>query len=45
MGLAATDFVMAIEQVSYLDNCRVFEYSVSHHLPDVFDFQTVMFNQ
>lgn len=45
MGLAATDFVMAVEQVSYLDNCRVFEYSVSHHLPDVFDFQTVMFNQ
>ncbi|WP_057489964.1 GntR family transcriptional regulator [Streptococcus orisasini] len=45
MNLAETDFLMEIEQVGSLDNCRVFEYSISHHLPDVFDFETVMFNQ
>lgn len=45
MGLEPTDFLMEIEQVGCLDNCRVFEYSISHHLPEVFDFETVMFNQ
>ncbi|MET3559000.1 DNA-binding GntR family transcriptional regulator [Streptococcus rupicaprae] len=45
MGLSPTDFLMEIEQVGCLDNCRVFEYSISHHLPEVFDFETVMFNQ
>lgn len=45
MGLSPTDFLMEVEQVGCLDNCRVFEYSISHHLPEVFDFQTVMFNQ
>lgn len=44
MELKETDFLMAIEQVGCLDDCRVFEYSVSHHLPDVFPFETVMFN-
>lgn len=45
MQLADTDFLMEVSQVSSLDNCRVFEYSVSHHLPDVFNFETLMFNQ
>ncbi|MGT2911441.1 GntR family transcriptional regulator [Streptococcus cameli] len=44
MSLKPTDFLMEIEQVGCLDNCRVFEYSVSHHLPEVFDFETVMFH-
>lgn len=44
MGLTEQDFLMEIEQVGCLDNCRVFEYSISHHLPEVFDFQTVVFN-
>lgn len=44
MGLTEQDFLMEIEQVGSLDNCKVFEYSISRHLPDVFDFETVMFN-
>lgn len=45
MQLSETDFLMEVSQVSSLDDCRVFEYSISHHLPDVFDFETIMFNQ
>lgn len=44
MELLESDFLMSIEQVSCLDDCRVFEYSISHHLPDTFHFETVMFN-
>lgn len=44
MDLTEQDFLMEIEQVGSLDNCKVFEYSISRHLPDVFDFETVMFN-
>lgn len=44
MALTPQDFLMEVEQVGALDNCKVFEYSKSHHLPDVFDFETVMFN-
>lgn len=44
MGLTEKDFMMEIEQIGCLDNCHVFEYSISHHLPEVFDFQTVVFN-
>lgn len=44
LGVSDTDFLMSIEQVRCLDDCRVFENSVSHHLPEVFHFETVMFN-
>lgn len=44
LGVCDSDFLMSIEQVGSLDDCRVFEYSVSHHLPEVFHFETVMFN-
>lgn len=45
MALDVTDFLMEVEQVVSLDNCKVFEYSISHHLPDMFDFETVLFKQ
>lgn len=45
MGLTDRDYLMAIEQVACLDNCHVFEYAISHHLPDVFSFETVVFHQ
>lgn len=45
MALDVTDFLMEVEQVVSLDNCKVFEYSISHHLPDIFDFETVLFKQ
>lgn len=45
MNLRDTDFLMEVEQVVSLDNCKVFEYSISHHLPEMFDFETVLFKQ
>ncbi|MEQ9763448.1 GntR family transcriptional regulator [Streptococcus sp. ZJ151] len=45
MHLVETDYMMQIEQIVSLDNCKVFEYAVSHHLPEIFDFETVLFKQ
>ncbi|MDY3041311.1 GntR family transcriptional regulator [Streptococcus pluranimalium] len=45
MELKETDFLMQVEQVVSLDNCKVFEYSISRHLPEMFDFETVLFKQ
>ncbi|MGX7775693.1 GntR family transcriptional regulator [Streptococcus pluranimalium] len=45
MSLKESDFLMQVEQVVSLDNCKVFEYSISRHLPEMFDFETVLFKQ
>lgn len=45
MGLSTTDFLMEAERVVSLDNCQVFEYSIAHHVPEFFDFETVIFEQ
>lgn len=44
MAVRETDFLMEAERISSLDNCQTFEYSIAHHLPDFFDFETVLFN-
>lgn len=44
MGLSDSDFLMETERVGSLDSCKTFEYSIAHHLPEVFDFETVIFN-
>ncbi|WP_317854494.1 GntR family transcriptional regulator [Chakrabartyella piscis] len=33
--------ILAIEQVAYLDDGRIFEYSVSHHRSDKFELKTI----
>lgn len=35
-----TDFVCEIEQIAYLDSSEIFEYSLSHHIPQYFEFKT-----
>lgn len=44
MSMLETDFLMEAERISSLDNCQTFEYSIAHHLPEFFDFETVLFN-
>lgn len=44
MHLQDTDFLMQVEQVANLDDGRIFEYSIARHLPDSFNFETVIFN-
>lgn len=44
MNLSDHDFLMEAERVSSLDSCQTFEYSIAHHLPEAFDFETVIFN-
>ncbi|XHB95420.1 GntR family transcriptional regulator [Lactococcus garvieae] len=44
MHLTDTDFLMQVEQVANLDDGRIFEYSIARHLPDSFNFETVIFN-
>lgn len=44
LHLQDTDFVMEAERISCLETCQTFEYSIAHHLPDVFDFETVLFH-
>ncbi|MDR0846975.1 MAG: GntR family transcriptional regulator [Lactobacillales bacterium] len=41
MGLLATDYLMRVEQIAYLDDGRTFEYSYADNLPDGFEFETV----
>lgn len=44
LHLSDTDFLMAAERVTCLETCQTFEYSIAHHVPDVFDFETVIFH-
>ena len=44
MHLTDTDFLMQVEQVANLDDGRIFEYSIARHLPESFNFETVIFN-
>lgn len=44
LHLVDTDFVMEAERVSCLETCQNFEYSIARHVPDVFDFETVLFH-
>lgn len=44
MKLSDNDFLMQVEQIANLDDGRIFEYSIAKHLPDSFNFETVVFN-
>lgn len=34
------DFVCEVEQTAFLDNSDIFEYSIAHHIPAYFEFET-----
>lgn len=44
MNLTNIDFLMQVEQVANLDDGRIFEYSIARHLPEKFQFDTIIFN-
>lgn len=35
-----SDFVCEIEQTAFLDTSEIFEYSIAHHIPKYFEFET-----
>ncbi|WP_088042825.1 GntR family transcriptional regulator [Bacillus sp. EAC] len=39
------DPVMEVEQIVFLDNGKVFEYSITHHSYQSYEFQTVIINE
>ncbi|KJB86405.1 GntR family transcriptional regulator [Paenibacillus sp. E194] len=42
MDVQDRDFLMRVEQVAYLTDGRTFEYSYADHLPETFEFETVI---
>ena len=40
--LNKSGFLMRVEQVAYLTDGRTFEYSYADHLPETFEFETVI---
>lgn len=42
LKLTDIDFLMRVEQVAYLDDGRIFEFSIANHIPSEFNFQTVL---
>lgn len=44
LKLTDHDFLMQVDQVANLDDGRIFEYSIAKHIPDEFEFETVIFN-
>lgn len=42
MDVTDQDFLMRVEQVAYLTDGRTFEYSYADHLPETFEFETVI---
>lgn len=42
LKLNDTDFLMQTKQIAYLDDGRIFEFSIASHIPSEFDFETVL---
>lgn len=42
LNLSDNDFLMSVEQVAYLDDGRIFEFSIANHIPSEFNFETVL---
>ncbi|MBO0412565.1 GntR family transcriptional regulator [Enterococcus hulanensis] len=42
LNLTDNDFLMSVEQVAYLDDGRIFEFSIANHIPSEFNFETVL---
>lgn len=44
LNLTESDFIMEIEKICYLENGKIFEYSITHHRYEFFKFNTVLVN-
>lgn len=44
LNLDDTDYLIQVEQIASLDDGRIFEYSVARHIPEEFEFKTLLFN-
>jgi DNA-binding GntR family transcriptional regulator len=42
LKLTDQDFLMQTEQIAYLDDGRIFEFSIARHIPSEFTFETVL---
>lgn len=42
LNLTDTDFLMSVEQIAFLDDGRIFEFSIANHIPSEFNFETVL---
>lgn len=42
LNLTDNDFLMRAEQIAYLGNGHIFEYSIANHIPSEFTFETVL---
>ncbi|MGH2202220.1 GntR family transcriptional regulator, partial [Enterococcus faecalis] len=41
-NLTDNDFLMRAEQIAYLGNGHIFEYSIANHIPSEFTFESVL---
>lgn len=44
MDLKSSDYLIEVDQVANLDDGRIFEYSIARHIPEEFNFKTIIFN-
>ncbi|SJZ55949.1 regulatory protein, gntR family [Pilibacter termitis] len=42
LHLKSNSFLLQVDQVASLDNSRVFEFSIAKHIPEEFEFETVI---
>lgn len=42
LNLTDVDFLIRVAQVAYLDDGRIFEFSIANHIPNEFNFETVL---
>ncbi|EAF6118321.1 GntR family transcriptional regulator, partial [Listeria monocytogenes] len=42
LHLTDIDFLMRVEQIAFLDDGRIFEFSIANHIPSEFNFETVL---
>jgi len=44
-GMDDHDFVCEVVQTAFLDNSDIFEYSIAHHIPEYFEFETTIIKE
>ncbi|WP_416327746.1 GntR family transcriptional regulator [[Eubacterium] hominis] len=45
LNMKDTDFVCEVLQTAFLDNSQIFEYSIAHHIPEYFEFETTVIKE
>ena len=44
-GMDDNDFVCEVVQTAFLDDSEIFEYSIAHHIPKYFEFETTVIKE